>query len=206
MHWLDDQPGELVKHWLRHTSTPMLATLLDGTILWANRSFEEMIGYSSVELYGKHEPNTIKWTDLTVDHGDLHYDQVMAKSVIDGEIQDYQITKQYKTKTGSLVDVIIHVTRYPSAGSFQCFLVSIYALKVDVQQTYEELREVRAILFDLCAIMDKANINQSLGTAVYNFLSSNPKVAYLIGGVLSVLLFGSRVIEIIQEIKSLFGF
>ena len=195
--WIDDQPGELLRHWLRHTATPMLATRLDGEVLWCNEAFEQTVGYTISEFLAGACP--VKWTDITVDHGDLAHDRLMADAVVAGERSDYQIAKQYRAKTGRLVDVIIHVMRYPLHGEFECFLVSVYPVKQDSQHTLEELREMRAMLFDLLERVERGSDGSAVfAPGFWERVDRHPKMAVAVVVFLAFLLCGDRVLEIIR--------
>ena len=190
--WLETKPPEMMKFWLRATSLPMLATMPDGEILWCNESFEQLVGYSSTEICGN-----ITWIDLTVQSIDAEHDQNMAMEVQSGMRHEYLFRKAYRHKGGEIVPVEIHVMRWPLQGDFQWFLVSV--LPIEGQRA--ALKQMEIIQSQMVQLMEKPTSWEQLARAVQKY----PKIAFFIGSVLATLLFGSRVIEIVQELAGTFG-
>jgi PAS domain S-box-containing protein len=200
--WLDEQTPEALRHWLRSTSIPMLATSPDGNIFWANAAFENLTGYTAAEFHDGSRP--VKWTHLTVDHEDLQHDLDMAEAVVRGSRTEYQLVKQYRTKSGDNVSVNIHVLRYPLAGDFTCFLVSVYSLAQGSQTLMKELQELHSTLLSL--IEQQAAMLKGIGSedTFWQWCRNNPKLSAPLGVFLAFLICGDRVVEILQLIRDVF--
>lgn len=168
----------------------MLATLLDGSVLWANPAFEELTQYTISEFTRGQRP--ITWPDITVDHGDLESDLAMAHAVVAGDRQEYQLTKQYRRKDGTPVNVIIHVLRFPLHGDFQCFLVSVYPIDHGAQFAIKELTEMRA---EMMTIMERMERTDSDFARILKWADEHPRKAALIAAFLAWVTFGKQVFE-----------
>jgi len=206
--WLDEQTPEAPRYWIRSTMSPMLATLQDGRILWANSSFQRLVEYTAVELTDGERP--VYWTDLTVDRGDLAHDLQMAEGLVRGDQTEYQLTKEYKTKSGEIVPVVIHVVRFPSSGDFQCFLVTCYPLRHGEQAALFELQEFRATVERMseqtqhvAECLEKLSQGSDVLLPIRQWANDHPRVALAVGGLLLLRVAGFSVPDILQLFTTL---
>lgn len=194
MTWLNKQSSGLLQTWLGRTDAAMLASKPCGEILWCNRSFERLLGYTAVELIGK-----ITWKDLTDDDEELHADEQLVTEMIAGERNSYQLHKQYQRKNSPTIPVVIDVLRYPQHGDFECFLVTVFPIDRSVDFTLGQLEEFRSLLLEII----KHQPHGLTFAKVHSWAFRHPYVATVIGILLSVFLFGDRVLEIIARIVEL---
>ena len=187
--WLSQQSKEKLEHWVRHTKTPMLATLPDGSILWTNTAFETLLGYTKVELAGQKT-----WIELTKPDENLGYDRQMVEQVVAGTMTDYQLQKQYLTKSGSTKTVVIDVLRYPTIGPFECFLVAVVPVDRGVELAIGQLSEIRKLILKMIEKEPKGLTFDKL----MGWTKEHPLVAAIIGTLFAFLLFGERVFEILK--------
>lgn len=192
MSWLTKQEDGLLRTWIVRTKTPMLVTMPDGSILWCNESFESLLGYSSFELVGKRS-----WHDLTDDKSDLAAHIALAGDAVAGKRRDFQMHKPYRTKDGPKIRVVIDVVRYPQAGDFECFLVSAVPTDRGVHFALGQLTEIHTLMIE---IIGREKENKDRIDAFFAWVSSKPMVGYPIILFFAILLFGSRVAELIKEI------
>lgn len=189
MVWLRTKNKETLETWLRETSIPMLATMPNGDILWANQAYEDLVGFTLVELQQIEEG----WKWLTVDDADTENDTQMAGAVVHGERTQYHFRKQYRHKSGEFKSVEIHVLRYPLAGEFQFFLVSVIALDHGFSKVIEEMDTMKEIILRLAQRPDAYD-------KVKELVMAYPKITMIALGALLYLIFGDRVLEIYKAI------
>ena len=187
MTWLKAQEKGVLEDWIRHTKAPMLATLPDGEILWVNSAFEDLLGWTSVELVGK-----LTWTELTDDKEELQADLDLVEEVIAGVRHNYQLQKPYRTKNGAPKRVVIDVVRYPQVGEFGFFLVTVFPVDRGVEFAMGQLSEIRTMLLTLIS-QEPTGLTFAKVSA---FSKERPIVAAIVAITLAVLLFGERVYEI----------
>jgi len=194
MSWINSKPEGLMRYWLVNTKTPMIASLPNGDILWVNRSFEGLVGYASAEVVGK-----LSWKDLTQDKDDLAADVAMMEELSKGERESYQLQKEYITKHSKPVKVVIDVLRYPPGKEdLECFLVSAIPVEEGLQFAMGELSAIREILVGLAAVSATPN-KISIGfDDIQNWYKNNPVLSTAITLIICTLLFGERVLEIMQ--------
>lgn len=167
----------------------MLATLPSGEILWCNEAFENLLGWTNVELVGR-----LTWKDLTSDQEELSYDLALVQETVDGTRTDYQLQKEYRTKNGSPKRVVIDVLRYPTSGEFDCFLVAVCPVDHGVQFALNQLNEIRSLII---VLMDSQPTGLTFDKAIA-FSKEHPVLASILGIIFSTLLFGERVVEIVK--------
>lgn len=194
MSWLDSQDDALLKAWLRNTKSPMMATLPDGEILWVNQSYESMLGFTSYELVGERT-----WKDLTYNKDDLSADEKLALDVVRGDRIDYQVEKEFKTKSGPPKRVVLNVLRYPLQGDFKCFLTSV----MPMDSCYEHMvGEITSIKGTLLSIMEHQT--QLTGgvkfSDIKSFVVGNKVISVFLGLLLLYLLFGDKVMDVYDRI------
>lgn len=122
--WLSDSERMLLEQWIDGTTHPMAATLQDGRVLYANKAWQRVIGYTDIEY-----DSGVKWTEITIDSNDLKLDTALALETMKGERQSYQFSKTYRHKEHHPIPGFVFVQRYPLTGGeeeFECFLVSFH--------------------------------------------------------------------------------
>lgn len=114
----------------------------NGSFRWANQHFCRIVGYSLVELLA------MRWHDLT-DLNDIGGDEQSVQQVLKGLTEDYFLTKKYKRRDGSKVDIELYVHRFPEVGEVTLLLAAIEetdmahieALRAELQNEVKKLRE-----------------------------------------------------------------
>ncbi|WP_422930667.1 PAS domain-containing sensor histidine kinase [Singulisphaera sp. PoT] len=96
-----DASSRSIARWLERTSQPFAATTLEGRIRFANRAFQELIGYSPAELCGAtvHSITAPQW-------------QADTQATLDRILQSgksYQYEKEYRHRDGHLIPVVLTV-------------------------------------------------------------------------------------------------
>lgn len=85
-----------------------------------NTAFERLLGYSSVELAGRH------WMEITSQR-DVGGDLASHEAVIDGRIDTYTLEKDYVHKRGRSIPVVLTVRRFPRAPHLPLLYFSVEA-------------------------------------------------------------------------------
>lgn len=213
--WIDDLPTPALRHWLQHTKTPLLATQLtgqdgvnSGPILWANNAAEQLLEYTLQEFTRANNP--IGWPDITVDHGDLDTDIAMAKQVVAGTRHEYELFKQYRTKSGKIVPITIHVMRYPYSGEFECFFVTIRPLDGSAQQALNEIAELRGLVAsgftEISKVVAELNNRPSEFDKMMESFDKRPKMWVAIILFVLFLMMGDKVFEFLDGLMRVFGY
>lgn len=197
MSWLETVEPVGLRDWIRYTYVPMLASLPDGTILWANPSYERLTGYTLPELEKK------SWQDMTIDLDDRSADIEMALSLKTGERKQYQLRKQCQHKTGTGPQVLIDALRYPQEGKFVCFFVSVIPLDEGYNQSLREIEKLRLIME---VFLKSQKDRQTTVEKLTAWAEKHPKMAFLASAVIFIFLFGDRSLEIIKSVMTLFSF
>ncbi len=191
MDWLEQQDDTLLRNWLRRTKTPMIAIMPGGEILWCNSSFEDLLGYTNVELIGK-----MTWRDITKGGTDLAADIALSTDIETGIRTEYQLNKFYTAKNGQAIRVVIDVLRYPRDGEFKCCLVSVIPTDKGVEFALGQLSEIHALMLEMLGTQAKGDRID----AFFRFVNEKPYVGYPIILFFAVLLFGSRVVELVRDV------
>lgn len=198
MTWLAKQKDTLLRDWIRRTQTPMMATLPGGSILWCNSAFEDLLGWTSVELIDKKS-----WIDLTDNPDDLEADLTLSAEVVSGLRTAYQLHKPFRTKEGQPVRVVIDVIRFPQRGEFECFLVSAIPTDRGVHFALGQLTEIHSLMLEMIKQSDSCSTNECRPDRIDSFFSwvaAKPVIGYPIIAFFAALLFGSRVVELLKEL------
>lgn len=93
----------------------------DGKFIRANHAFCTLTEYTEWELQHR------RFQDIT-DPADIEADWETAKKVAAGEIEGYDITKAYITKTKKYVPVLLRVTAMKINGEFIYFVAEVAPL------------------------------------------------------------------------------
>lgn len=169
----------------------MLASTESGEIIWCNTAFEMLLGYAEPEFTRSIKPVT--WTDITGSHADLSTDQTLVSEVISGARQSYQLQKQYRHRTGKMVDVIIHVMRWPTSDSLECFLVTIYPVGIAGEQMVQQLLALESTLGDLIKSINKPRASDF--EKITAWIEAHPHISKGLAFFFAFLLFGDKIIE-----------
>lgn len=199
--WLEECVPEVLRTWLAQTTSPMLVTMPEGKIVWCNKSFENMVGYTIEEI----DYSNIGWGGLTVDHTDLKIDLELANKLEEGDRKEYSLFKSYKTKSGNIVPVVIHVLRYPQTGKFEFCLVSITPTSNQISSISEQIETVRS---DMIRLVEAVSM-YSQKTSQEGFLDKyiklydkRPIPIILATLAISSLLFGDRVVQLYKSLSN----
>lgn len=103
-------PCEFFKESWEDADHPMACVSETNRFVRVNHAFEKLLGYSTSELEGR------TWMEFTSQRfvgGDL----ASVDDVLDGNIESYQLEKDYIHKRGHAVPVVLTVRKYPRASS-----------------------------------------------------------------------------------------
>lgn len=201
--WIDSQ-SESVRHWLRESACPMIASTPDGGIVWANEATERLLGYSVAELVSAPGSPGKSWEDLTVDLRDLAADQAMVQALVSEEREDYQLQKSYRAKDGTPVPCMIHVLRWPPHGPLECCLVTLMPLGAGSDFMVVELVKLRRAIADMNARPAAAASELwPLAAKIGTWANENKLAAAAVLLWISTLLAGDRVLMVAERIKIL---
>jgi PAS domain S-box-containing protein len=90
--------------------------------VWLNHAWEELLGYSRLELCGRTAGTGKRWQDITHPE-DLGHDEIDVEAMLAGDIQRFSKSKRFIAKNGDDIPVIIHVNRFPNGfENFVCFI------------------------------------------------------------------------------------
>lgn len=118
---MTDYASEVAPGWWRHACElihfPIACIDTSQKFVWANESYERLIGYSLTELRAK------RWTEVTV-QADVGGDLASIEAVQRGDRDSYTLSKRYCHKLGHSVPVTITVWRFPDGiAEATCFVV-----------------------------------------------------------------------------------
>lgn len=191
--WIKQQIDPL-RHWIENSKCPMLASMPSGEIVYANRAFADYVGYSQVELVGDGGKS---WKELTVDSLDIAADEKNVAEVLRGATSDFTMIKSYRHKVGTPKRSHMHVIRWPPAGEFEVFLVTVIPLDGSWEYALSEIESVKSLIISY--ISDASQ--HTSWSMFWRWARHNPAVAYPLIGGLSSLIVGDRVIELIAAIR-----
>lgn len=191
--WLDSQSQKVLSYWIKNSHCPLLVSGKDGEIYYCNTAFEDLLGYTLVEL------KTLGWDKVT--SSDIDVDKKLVNEIQNGERVEYALRKQYLSKAGSQIPVIIHVMRYPREGEIEFYLVSVIPIERGYEYAIKEIQEMQITILALTeAICNKPGDFERL----WAWCKENKIVAAIIGTVLGTLIIGERFLSIIKSSIELF--
>lgn len=222
MRWLADNADRtLLEGWLSSTDALMLASLADGTVLWANEAFQDFIGYSAYELYGRDNPNRVKWTDFSVPDASLEADVAMANASSLGDIERYDVIKYYRPRSKAPVLCKLCVQRWPRQGELEAFLVTVLPLENGAHAAMQEMMsrtdQFLQALGRLQASMDgmatslhnsitemrQVSDLESAASAWARIALRYPRYAAFVALALALLVIGPNAVTVIKQITEL---
>jgi hypothetical protein len=132
----------------------------------------------------------------------------MAAKLEAGEKTEYSLFKSYKSKNDKIVPVLIHVLRYPQAGTFEFCLVSITPTNNQISSMSEQIESIRSDMIKLVeavsAYSDKTQEESVLDRYVKAF-DKRPIPTILATLLICSLLFGDRAVELYKSITKGFS-
>lgn len=191
--WLNSQSQKVLSYWINNSQCPFLVSGANGEIYYCNQSFEELLGYTLIEL------TDLGWEKIT--STDLTLDQKLVGEIAHGDRVEYTLRKQYLSKNGTPIPVIIHVMRYPRDGEIEFYLVSVIPIERGYEYAIQEIQEMQNTILALTeAICNKPGDFDRL----WNWCKENKIVAAVIGAILGTLIIGERFLSIIKSSIELF--
>lgn len=225
MGWLENENCDAIKHWIKHTSLPKACSAADGEIFWVNEAFEEMIGYSEYELVSGRGGKGIRWTDISVDDGNLEADRRMVEEIVSGRRERYFIRKQYLPKNDKPIWVELQVLRYPSNGELKFFLVTANPLKngsqlaahiatdalKNVLVSVEEIKTLQnqlagAIVETVTENLKPKSESEQIASAVARLINAHPKAAGIAALVIISMILGTQLVQAVDAVKRMAGY
>lgn len=180
-------------YWLNNLPIGLLLTGKDGQIYWTNLYLQNLLEYTHNELLD------ITWKDLTIGARDLLADEVMVEELYRGDRPSYSLIKTYSSKTRRSIPVRITVFRYPVPSETDpaliYFLVAVVPLNIE-----------RDVVLEAIDALSKKVAVPSLGNAIEGFVGwarVNPKVAWIMGAALGLILWGQGFVEFVELLRKL---
>lgn len=198
---------QLATEMLHRSANMWMISDANGAVYWANQAFLEFIGYSLHEFTRAHNPVT--WMDITLKDDSLDADIAQAQAAHRGDFASYTLRKFYIPKASAPVFCELWVRRYPPDLSQNCdlFIVEVVQLangNAKMALSYEQLAtSLNDRITELGHHMEALSSTSLNG--LVNWLSARPKIGVIVLLVLLTLLFGNRVIEIMQLVFSIWG-
>lgn len=193
--WIDEQGVNILRAWLKSTSAPMAVSLPGGEILWVNPALESMLGYSLHEMQG------LTWTELTSNPEENAIELNLAEETAEGKRIRYTYRKSYKTKFGQPIPCVSDVLRYPQTSQFECLLVFILPLSHGYPFVIDKISEIHTIMEELIKHQKEDGQNKVGFNDIGKLIKNYPKSSLFVGLLLAILLFGERVIQIIEMLR-----
>lgn len=198
---------KILQHWVVEGKVPRLISKADGSILWCNPEFEDLVGYSLAEFHR----GTMDWRKLTTNQLELETDEEMVRQVLNGDRRDYTLIKSYQSKTRGLVRVQLCAQRWPPATDTAdevLFLCEALPLNGHHPASCETTHRVMARLAkDVQAMRDEIVNLKSPATEMSDVIEwivkqiqSHPKTWLSIGSVILVLLLGDAGFALVMRI------
>jgi hypothetical protein len=200
MAWIDTAPPELLKVFARNASVCIMITKIDGTILWANHAFCELMRYTLQELID------LGWIKISVDDASLRAD-IEEASRLDAYNLSYSVTKQFTPKNSAPLWGVLNVMRYPSFGEMECCCCTFEPLKNGTATAFSyAIEHSKSVTGELTKMKDELaklttqTTEQQWINSTIQMAMKHPKLA------LSVIVLGAalsgfnNVIEIFQKV------
>lgn len=222
--WLSKQDKDLIELLVRECDSPILFTSPDWNICWANRAFEDFIGYTSWELTTGVSGKGINWEKLSVTGENLEADKEMARQCAKGERHSYTIKTQCIPKNEKPAWVELNVIRYPVVGDLKCFIAVVSPLKNGNQAAFamtveklkefsEELRRIQErhhhmennIINGVKATYAETTETEQIFLSTARLVNKNPKVSAAICLVILIMILGTQLVQAIETAKKLLG-
>lgn len=203
--FLDQIVVDQFRYVFTNTTSPFAITKADGSFLWVNPAFEDLVNYSSYELIEK----GITWKEIT-DDDYLDEDQALVQDCVEGKRISYILYKTYKPKNDLPIPVQIHVLRWPLKGEVEYFFVTARRINILGTNPKRDLDIIRGFYRDIMDSIEKIeqraeelNIGNTYSKKLAEFFLENRIISYVIICTVLSLLFGDRVLEIIGAFRDL---
>jgi PAS domain S-box-containing protein len=134
---VDEIPMDFFKDLVEDSSQPFACVNLDNEFVWINSAFEELVGYSKIELIKK------TWMELTK-RDEVGDDLASVGAVKDGDIDSYRMSKNYIHKNGYEVPVVLIVKRWPKTKIHPLLYFRVEAFPPRASRT--ELKQLQTIM------------------------------------------------------------
>lgn len=224
MSWLSDQPVDFFVNSFTYSEVPLVVCGNSGKILWANRAFEEFIGYNSWELTVGPSGAGTDLSKLSVNDENQEADRAMLKECIAGNIKSYSVKKQYIPKNEKASWADLHVIRYPLEGDLKYFVTTVIPLKNGTaaafslaMNTIKELTDkmnsyslkVSSMEENIITgveekIQSKTEI-QNIFLNIAKLVEKYPKVSIAVIITLLTMILGNQLVEAIKNMKTIIG-
>ena len=224
MSWLSNQPIEFFVNSFTYSEVPLVVCGESGKILWANRAFEEFIGYNTWEITTGPSGNGLDLSKLSVNDENLEADKAMLKECLAGTIKSYSVKKQYIPKNDKPVWADLHVIRYPLEGNLKYFVTTVIPLKngtaaafslamntikelTDKMNSYTaRVSEVESNIINGVdqKIQSKTEI-QNIFLNIAKLVEKYPKVSIAVIITLLTMILGNQLVEAIKNMKTIVG-
>lgn len=189
--------------WYDHSSNCKLLSGPQGQVFHANPAFLDFIKYTLTEFTREKDPVT--WLDLTFIDSGYTADVEEASRIIRGESLEYKVNKFYIPKNSLPVPVRLHVQRYPKdpEKDFEFFIVDVTVIGDQYSKLFKELYEnQKSLERSMRSVASSLNDLKAASPAVFIlWCKRNPQYGWPVAIFIGSLLFGSRVIELLTEMK-----
>lgn len=193
--------GEFI---FRNSSSMLILSGPNGEIYDANDTFLNWIGYSWYEF--TRDDNPVTWIDISSNDASLKADIEQADACSRGEITKYTIRKYFIPKNSAPKFVELNVVRYPLTGNLQFLLVEVTELANGNKRAFEEILKIQKEFDErmekVCSNIDI--LAHGSISSVLKWSKENPKLSIPFWIVISTLLFGRSVLEIINEALTIY--
>ncbi len=208
MQWLTESERGALEHFMENSDALLLASLQDGSVLWANESFRQFIGYNSYDLYGDDNSSKVLWTEFSVADKGLEADVAMINELIEGRVSHYDTVKYYRPRSKAPVLCKISVVRYPSIGDMRACLVTVTPIEDGAHMAMQEMmsrtEEFVTALHSLQEAYQRENDKSEL-EGILGYLAKlalkYPKVSTVIILFFVVRIMGPEVLATLQTIR-----
>ena len=202
--WLESLDCKALKLMAQTSTSMYIASLPNGKILWANRSFLDWSKYTL------HESTSKNWKDISVKDDSLEADLKELETLNEYELT-YSVQKSFIPK-GSAPNVgMLHVTRYPSTGEIEfcwCRWEPFYngtakAFEASLRAQAKFTESFDALSTQIRAMTNKTVEERAL-TSLISLIQKYPKASWIIALLMLTTFIGNNTTSLFQRL-GLFG-